>query len=49
MKCNKCLREFKELVWLCPDEIFICNECLRKEINKIIIGVVPPLFSPPHN
>ena len=29
-------------VWLCPDERWICEEpCLRREVNKVIIGVVP--------
>lgn len=29
------------MTWLCPDEVWICSRCLRKEINKVIIGVVP--------
>jgi len=40
-ECSKCKAKGTELIWFCPDEKWICNKCLKQEVNKVIIGVVP--------
>ena len=45
-KCEFCGREERPataenpigLTWLCPDEMWICSECLNSKIKKIIHG-----------
>lgn len=46
LKCEFCGQEIQKttkddlngLVWLFPDEKWICPECLRSKINKVISG-----------
>lgn len=44
-RCFKCnvsgANLSEELVWLCPDERWICERCLKFEVRKVIVGVVP--------
>ncbi len=40
-KCGKSSEEAGELIWLCPDECWCCKDCINREVQKIIIGVVP--------
>lgn len=45
-KCQRCGKAEQKatrehlngLTWLCPDEIWICDECLKREVRKIIIA-----------
>jgi len=30
---------FKGMVWLCPDELWICTNCMGGEIRQVTIGV----------
>jgi len=48
LKCSKCgihlpkataERPDEGLIWLWPDEIWICSRCLNFEVRRIIVGV----------
>ena len=39
-ECQKCGAK-GDLMWLCPYEYWICEKCLRIEVKKIIVGIVP--------
>lgn len=46
-RCKKCgrietkaIREHTDgLTWLCPDEIWVCDSCLKSAIRKIAVAV----------
>ena len=29
----------KTLIWLCPDEVWICDKCLKQEVKKVSVCV----------
>ncbi len=45
MKCEFCTKEerkatlknLKGITWLCPDEKFICDSCLRSKMSHVIM------------
>ncbi|MBI4092270.1 MAG: hypothetical protein HY427_03655 [Candidatus Levybacteria bacterium] len=47
-KCEFCKREDEKatasnpdqgMMWLCPDEVWICGECLNIKKRKIVMGI----------
>lgn len=37
----KASRSQSGLYWLCPDEKWCCEACLRGKVSEIVIGIVP--------
>jgi hypothetical protein len=38
-ECNYCQSK-GDLLWLCPEECWICPKCLRGEIKRVEIGLI---------
>ena len=37
--CSKCGLSGSNLVWLCPDEVWRCNNCLKPDIRQVSISI----------
>ena len=33
MNCHYCGKEAE--IWLCPDEVYICDKCLKAKVDRI--------------